>query len=931
MNLVMTRTTFLFTTLAALLAASCPSFAAAPGLTLERDGGWLVIHDARIPTGELRVNYLEAYCRGGSTAADWVNHTVIPYTSKLVSLSPDKKVLRLRDTLADGLIVEHTITAGEDEVDFRLVAHNPTARRSEAVWAQPCVRVGAFAGFNPDFSQGDLNDYLPKCFIFLDGRLTRLPTRHWATRARYMPGQVWGAPGVSRADLNPRPLSKLAPSNGLIGCFSKDDKMIFATAWQPYQELFQGIARCLHSDFRLGGIGPGQSLRIRGKIYLVPNNVPALLRRYAKDFPEQVSAGVPFDYFQNSWQVIGLKDYDYATRITPQNELVLADNTKLRLSAGTPPKPLSRQQTKTLLDGWLPIVLLHTEQAGVRYHFTLWATPLPTVKDWKAAFNWPTEGENYLNWIQVKAINAGSRPAEARVRLARVSANGAASLTDWRPTLAPHQTAVTCFRAPFMPVADSQAFAGASPQVWLKRTVRFWRGLLAQGARFEVPDKESMDTLRAAHVCQFIVSDNGELHGGEGFYDTFYVRDGAYQLLELEEAGLWDTVRKALPFFLRAQHPDGHFGSPERELDGNGQALWALWQYWKMSGDLSWLRKVYPQMRRAVEWLKRARRQAQDNSPFAGLLPGVSFADGEHLVGGKHHIVGYDFWNLRGLLCAADAARALGDTADAGDFQREAADYRHAIDAAWKRTGLPYFPPSWERVGTPWGNTEILWPTELFDPHDPRVTALLTEVREHHGGGFVEHTIRWTGAKGAIHPYLSSYTTMDSLIRGEHDTFVQEYYWYLLHSTATHAFPEGVYYKRRYAWNETIPHPTGAANFAIMFRHALIHECRNELHLLLGVPDQWLAPGKEIRIENAPTDFGPLTLRIRGKARGLDVQFIPPRRQPPQRIVLHLPRSRPALTVPKGVTVQLRPDQARRWDFATVVRRYLKTAPPLFK
>ena len=86
---------------------------------------------------------------------------------------------------------------------------------------------------------------------------------------------------------NPRPLSPLVPSNGLIGCFSADEKLVFATVWEPYQELFQGVGRCLHSDFRLGGLKPGETKQIRGKIYVVANDVPALLKRYAKDFPEQ--------------------------------------------------------------------------------------------------------------------------------------------------------------------------------------------------------------------------------------------------------------------------------------------------------------------------------------------------------------------------------------------------------------------------------------------------------------------------------------------------------------------------------------------------------------------------------------------------------------------------------------------------------------------
>lgn len=276
------------------LGLAQPAAGRAPArLTLAREGNWLIIQGTRLPGGELRVNYLEAYCRAGSTEADWVQHTVIRHTNELLSLSADRKILRLRDTLADGLIVEHTITAGDDEVDFRLVARNPTARRSEAHWAQPCVRLGDFTGFGADLAQGHLNDYLPKCFLFLDGQLTRMPTPDWATQARYTPGQVWCPAGVPRTDVNPRPLNPRVPSHGLIGCFSADESLLLATAWEPYQELFQGVARCLHADFRLGGLAPGETKQIRGKIYLLPNDVPALLKRYAEDFPEHVQTPPP--------------------------------------------------------------------------------------------------------------------------------------------------------------------------------------------------------------------------------------------------------------------------------------------------------------------------------------------------------------------------------------------------------------------------------------------------------------------------------------------------------------------------------------------------------------------------------------------------------------------------------------------------------------
>jgi hypothetical protein len=270
---------------AAMLLALATLALAENTLTLSRDGHWLLVQGAHFPGGEVRVNYLEAYCRAGSTDADWVKHTVIPHKSGVVSMSDDKKTLKLRDVLADGVTVEHTITAKDDEVEFRLVAHNPGERRSEAHWAQPCVRLSKFLGAD-EKTAGNTEDYLPKCFVFLDGKLTRMPTPQWATKARYVPGQTWCPAHVPRADVNPRPLSPLVPSNGLIGCFSADEKWIWATAWEPYQELFQGVARCLHSDFRLGGLAAGERKEIRGKMYIVPNDVPALMTRYERDFPE---------------------------------------------------------------------------------------------------------------------------------------------------------------------------------------------------------------------------------------------------------------------------------------------------------------------------------------------------------------------------------------------------------------------------------------------------------------------------------------------------------------------------------------------------------------------------------------------------------------------------------------------------------------------
>jgi len=112
-----------------------------------------------------------------------------------------------------------------------------------------------------------------------------------------------------------------------------------------------------------------------------------------------------------------------------------------------------------------------------------------------------------------------------------------------------------------------------------------------------------------------------------------------------------------------------------------------------------------------------------------------------------------------------------------------------------------------------------------------------------------------------------------------------------------------------------------------MLRHMLVDERGEELHLLSAVPDWWLGVGKTIAVERAPTHFGPMSLHTRGTARGVEVRLDPPRRNPPAKIVLHLPKSRPLVGPLKGVVVAVREDQSRRWDFPTVVRLYQERMP----
>ena len=135
-----------------------------------------------------------------------------------------------------------------------------------------------------------------------------------------------------------------------------------------------------------------------------------------------------FDYFTNNWNVIGLKDYNHGSRVTPDNELWLGGRTAVQVRYGRQLTPLGRQHGKRAASNWLPIMCVSAEDGPVVYEFRYWATPLPDAKDWQAAFGWPTEGENFLVWVTVKATNRsascpspGRRPAQSSHQIGTTS------------------------------------------------------------------------------------------------------------------------------------------------------------------------------------------------------------------------------------------------------------------------------------------------------------------------------------------------------------------------------------------------------------------------------------------------------------------------------------------------------------------------------
>lgn len=244
-------------------------------LGLSWTNNMLRISSPKIPGEYVEIWYLEAFCRSGSTKQAWDKST-IPHKTELVQAENGKRLL-LRTVVEPKVIVDHEITTGLDEVTFNLTVRNDGSQFADVQWFQPCIRVNRFTGRKQ-------SDYPERCFIFTNDGLRTLDKVSRTEEAIYKGGQVYVPAGVPIADVNPRPISPEKPINGLMGCFSADGKSLFATAWSDTQELFQGVIVCIHNDPRIGGLKPGEQKKLRGKVYILPNDPAQLLNRYEKDF-----------------------------------------------------------------------------------------------------------------------------------------------------------------------------------------------------------------------------------------------------------------------------------------------------------------------------------------------------------------------------------------------------------------------------------------------------------------------------------------------------------------------------------------------------------------------------------------------------------------------------------------------------------------------
>ena len=507
-----------------------------------------------------------------------------------------------------------------------------------------------------------------------------------------------------------------------------------------------------------------------------------------------------------------------------------------------------------------PICAIRT-QSGHR----LWINNVPFMA---AATPASDAGVGLLPESMASALRGRTPTSE---RISDATAADAAAIWAYPIDLNPRQSTEFHFAFPGSPGEDFPT-VDVPIDERMRETVGLWEEATSV-FKLTLPDKVVESGVIASLGYLLLALDPDGPHPGPLAHDAIWVRDAAYSGLALLQFGHTESVRATVAATLASQEPDGRVPPirgenvpwQDDEWDSQGQAIFLASAYYRFSGDETQLRAWYPSLRAAAQYVADLRTTSTAVSDaVSGLLPPSKSA--EDIGPPEWHHYWDNFWGLAGLEHAASIASALGESADATWMQSEADALRAAIlDSVTAVMGpKPAFIPgaveNTSDSAMARGTVPALWPTEVF----PRDMELITRsFGTYHRlwlqpdrGGF-----RHLG--GQFWPYGGLELAHAYLRLGRTDVLHQILGWTLQHETipGTFAWAEQVNPANGSFSGGDMPHAWAAASYATLVREMLISERGDSLELLSGVPDWWLADGRTIVLEGAPTHFGTLNLR----------------------------------------------------------------------
>jgi hypothetical protein len=446
--------------------------------------------------------------------------------------------------------------------------------------------------------------------------------------------------------------------------------------------------------------------------------------------------------------------------------------------------------------------------------------------------------------------------------------------------------------------------AGASVSVEtaqkeLDRAVHYWKHEAdLPFDRIKVPDPAVQALLDSCirNIYQARELRNGEpaFQVGPTCYRGTWAADGPFILEAVTYLGRGQEARAGLELQVEKDEGPGGVAFSKK----SGLRLWMILRHWQLTGDQSWLEKMWPKVKFNVDKIIEYRRLTMNDPSQAnyGLMP-IGFGDGG--LGGRHREYTNVYWTLAGLKAAIEIAEHLEKPIRAS-WQAEFEDYRDYFDKARNRDklrderGHMYVPVTMkgEQQQLPqrgaWAFLQSVYPGRIFETDDVLMQGTLAMLDANQREGLIFGT-GWD--PNGIWNYAGSFYGHAHLWLGNGRKAAATFY-----AFGNHACPLLCWREEQNPRGEAeryvgdMPHNWASAEFIRFVRHMLILERGRELHLLAGMPRSWSGAGDVIELTDIPTSFGHVSLSVRIAEGGQSgsIRIMPPERELLQKIVIHL-------------------------------------------
>lgn len=452
------------------------------------------------------------------------------------------------------------------------------------------------------------------------------------------------------------------------------------------------------------------------------------------------------------------------------------------------------------------------------------------------------------------------------------------------------------------------AVGSVSPQASAKalaETQAWWAANGPSRGAIQVPDPslQAMVDSCIRNIFQARDIRNGlpSFHVGPTIYRGLFLADGAFML---ELATIFDRVdeaRAGIDYLQGFELPEGGFNVIDTYYKENGLAIFAIIRHARLTNDKEWLRTKWSTVQGCVRRIHALRQSTMSDptAPNAGLLPAGAFCDGGVFNTGRPFAdYSNPAWCLSGLKWAAEAADWLGETDEAAAWHAEYDDFRETFRRAAEKDlvddgkGNRYLPTvqgNGDHHTPPrgqWAFCHSVYPGGIYAQGDAIALGNLDMLR----AAMVEGVVLDTGwMHGGLWPYFSSFLAHALQWQGFGEEVPQ-----ILYDFGNHASPTLVWREEQkpqgqgYEEVGDMPHNWASTEFLRMIVHMLQIDRGDELHLLEGVPADWVQPGMTTRLNGARTPFGPIDLEVTGEAGGVRLRLaFKDSTNPPRKVVVH--------------------------------------------